>query len=654
MCGIAGFFSRKQHSKDLLRAMIGQIRHRGPDGFGTYIDDHVGLAHARLSIIDLSPDGFQPIHNEDKTVWVSFNGEIFNYVELRKDLIQKGHQFYTNTDTEVIVHMYEEYGNNFVQYLNGQFAIALYDKKNRKALLIRDRMGIRPLYYTQDTQGAICFASEIKSLLVNENVNRKIDLHSLTEIFSLWSCIQPMTPFENISQIPEGHYMSYNIDTQSSSLHCYWDHNYEINDSITLESAVSMFNVAFNDAVKLRLRADVPVGAYLSGGLDSTAIVRSIIDTANPKLRTFSIGFEDGEFDENSYQRDAIEMFGVDHTEFKCSYQDIVDNFEQVIYHTESPILRTAPIPMFILSKMVKDSGYSVVLTGEGADEALGGYDLFRETRLRRALMRGSDKSVISKMLQELYSWRDDIVKLERYAKTFFDMKDTEDNPTFSHTPRWKTTSRSLKFFKDNSRFNGMDVNRYYNLLSLFKHKDVPSSDIDRITQAQYTEYHTLLSGYLLSSQGDRVSAANAIEGRYPFIDHRFVNFCNTLPIDLKIKFMNEKYLLKEAMKGKIPESILSRKKQPYMAPDGKALFSTKNNLLDYISKEKVDSLGLFDYNKLQLLINKFRKGKSCSFPDNMSLIGVVSAHILYDKFIDNFEIKSSPSSNETFVDVEE
>jgi len=646
MCGIAGFFNRKHHDKELLRSMIGQIRHRGPDGFGTYIDDKVGLAHARLSIIDLTPDGFQPIHNEDKSVWVTFNGEIFNYIELKEELLQKGHKFYTNTDTEVIVHLYEEHGMNFVQRLTGQFAIALYDKSLQKAMLIRDRMGIRPLYYHYDGY-TMMFASEVKSIFADSTIPREINNVGLLEMFTYWSHVQPGTSFTGIHQLPEGHYMVLDLPTGKTHMKRYWDHEYNI-DCMYEDTAKQRFLEEFRKAVKLRLRADVPVGAYLSGGLDSTAIVRTIMDTSDNPLRTFSIAFDDKQFDETSYQQQVVDMYGIDHTTFQCSYQDVADNFAETIYHTESPILRTAPVPMFILAKMVKESGYSVVLTGEGADEALGGYDLFRETLLRREMVKNPDSPFIPDMLKALYPWRKDITKNAKYSKMFFGMSDDIYSPYFSHGPRWSTTSRAKRFMKSNPK---MDMNEYYNSCGMFQPPDF--IDMNGLAQAQYMEYHTLLSGYLLSSQGDRVSAGNAVEGRYPFLDHNLVELCDNMPMHLKLNFMNEKYILKEVMKGKIPDSIFNRKKQPYMAPDGKAFFGTENNVLDYLSKERVDTAGYFDYNKLKLLINKFSKGHAGSFPDNMALVGILSTHVLHDTFVENFEAKDAPSQEEVFVDIE-
>jgi len=652
MCGIAGVINKKAyHTEQLLQNMIAQVRHRGPDGFGFYNDVKVGLAHARLSIIDLTPDGFQPIHNEDKTIWTVFNGEIFNYLELRDYLVAKGHKFYTNTDTEVIVHMYEEKGIDFVKYLNGQFAIALYDKNKAKTYLIRDRMGIRPLYY-KCCDSSVCFASEVKSIYSSPHVSRELDLTSLSDTFTYWAPLSPGSAFAGIKQVPEGHYVGVSLHTGKIDIKKYWDHEYNIDMSMSEAECRELFLESFNEAVKLRLRSDVPVGAYLSGGLDSTSIVRAIMDNSNNKLRTFSIAFEDKQFDETSYQEEAAKMFGVDHTTFRCSYADIVNNFEQAVYHAESPILRTAPIPMMLLSRKVQDAGYKVVLTGEGADEALVGYDIFRETVLRRTMATHPESEKIPEMLQQLYPWRKDITKNLKMSKQFFGSprEGYIDESFFSHVTRWKTTSSAKKFFAERLLDWDCDYD-CYNESTMFRTPDKTFGDGYGITQAQYIEYHTLLSGYLLSSQGDRMGMANSIEGRYPFLDHNLVQLCDNMPIPMKLKFMDEKYILKLAMKGKIPDSIFQRKKQPYMAPDGKSFFETDNEVIRLLDKENVDNTGYFNYDAVARLKKKFELGKANSFPDNMAMIGILSTLSLHSQFIDNFQPQPSIEPEAIYID---
>ena len=405
MCGIAGIVGlRDDYCIDIqsLKSMIHVLQHRGPDGTGIKTFKNVGLAHARLSIIDLQT-GAQPIANEDNTVWTIFNGEIFNYIELRDLLVKKGHVFSTKSDTEVIVHLYEEYGDDFISYLNGQFAISLYDLKRNRMLLIRDRVGITPLYYTI-TDSKLYFASEIKALLIATGSPPSINHNALDQIFTFWAPVSPETIFHNIFEVSPGELVI--IENGKVRNQKYWDWEFPENNSYNQdseESLVKQLKEHLIDAARLRLRSDVPVGAYLSGGLDSSTIVSLINNYTNNKLRTFSIGFEDQQFDETEHQNELINQLHTEHSYFKCFNTDIAEMFIDTIWHTESPILRTAPVPMRKLSGLVKDSNYKVVLTGEGADEVLGGYDIFKEAKIRYFWSKNPDSLARPLLLKRLY-----------------------------------------------------------------------------------------------------------------------------------------------------------------------------------------------------------------------------------------------------------
>ncbi|WP_456372368.1 asparagine synthase (glutamine-hydrolyzing), partial [Thiolapillus sp.] len=371
MCGISGILDLGHGaapSRGELEAMIHALRHRGPDGYGFFVDGPVGLAHARLSIIDLE-GGDQPIHNEDGSVQVVFNGEIFNFLELREELEKQGHHFYTRSDTEVIVHLYEEYADDFVHHLVGQFAIALWDTRCQRLLLVRDRAGIRPLYYTL-FQGRLYFASELKSLFTQPGMARELDPVALGEVFTFWCPLEPHSMFRDVQALPAGHCIS--VERGKLQLDRYWDWNFpreQIRNDRSVGEWAEQLRELMIDAVRLRLRSDVPVGAYLSGGLDSSIITSLIHNFTDTSLRTFSIGFEDEEFDESSFQKELVNYLDTDHTHVTCTRNDIGRIFPRVIWHTESTILRTAPAPLMLLSQHVRESGYKVVLTGEGADE---------------------------------------------------------------------------------------------------------------------------------------------------------------------------------------------------------------------------------------------------------------------------------------------
>ena len=384
MCGIVGILNLHEPqpiSDKVLPQMLSAIRHRGPDEFGIYRDEWVNLGNARLSIIDLS-GGQQPISNEDGTLWIVFNGEIFNYLELRPELEALGHRFTTNCDTEVILHLYEEYGLDCLNYLNGQFAIAIWNTRERSLFLARDRLGIRPLFYTV-RDGQLVFGSEIKTLLAHPNVRAEINPASLAQVFTFWSVLAPHTIFKDVYCLPPAHYML--VRNGQLNIQPYWELDFATEKSVrTPQDYLDEFEQLLIDSTLIRLRADVPVGAYLSGGLDSSTTTAIIRKYAPNQLDTFSIAFSDPEFDESEFQQRMAGILGTEHRVIYCQHDDISRVFPDVIWHTEIPTLRTAPAPMFMLSGLVRNSQLKVVLTGEGADEILGGYDIFKEMVIRR------------------------------------------------------------------------------------------------------------------------------------------------------------------------------------------------------------------------------------------------------------------------------
>ena len=638
MCGIAGIlniFEDKEISIDTLKNMSAIIQHRGPDGFGFYRDKRVGLAHARLSIIDLT-GGWQPIHNEDKTVWITFNGEIFNYIELRKELESKGHEFYTKSDTEVIVHLYETHGKDCLEYLNGQFAFVIWDKKKEVLFAARDRVGIRPFFYTF-VNGSMVFASEIKSLFMDSRVKREIDPFTLDQIFTYWMNISPRTVFKDIKELPAGHYME--IKNGDYHIEQYWDVDFTPDSHVRSEDEYAEeLRELLIDATRLRLRADVSVGAYLSGGIDSSVITTLIKNYTNNPLRTFSVAFHDEVYDESIYQKQMIDHLNTDHSAIKCSYSDIGSVFPDIIWHTETPVLRTAPAPLYLLSKLVRENGYKVVLTGEGADEILAGYDIFKETKVRKFLGRYPDSKFRPLILKKLYPYLENSpTKSLHYSKAFFNVN-TDNFPEryYSHIPRWEMTSKTKLFFSDYIR---EELNGYDNCDDLSLLLSSKMDSYDYLSRSQYLEIKTLLSNYLLSSQGDRMAMGNSVEGRYPFLDHRVIEFCCKLPPNMRMKTLTEKFILKKSMNGLLPASITERTKQPYMAPDIKSFFN--DGAFDYVDEMFSDSSlknsGLFDINRTRKIFEKCRKGRAIGFKDNMAFVGILSSQILYYKFIDQF-----------------
>ena len=637
MCGITGFYQFNDSTDNkinTLRSMLTRIKHRGPDESGIYLSDDIGMGSARLSIIDLST-GTMPLSNENESLWIVFNGEIFNYIELKEELLAKNHKFKTNSDTEVIVHLYEEYGPEFLNKLNGQFAIAIWDKNKQELFLARDRVGIRPLFYTT-INNAFVFSSEIKSFLEFPDFNPKISAKALSEYFTFWTSLSSNTAFEGVFELPPGSYMT--INANSKTIRSYWELpitkpiEYQFN---TAEEAAKEFETIFTDAVKLRLRADVQVAAYLSGGLDSS-ITTSFIKKITPdSLRTFSIGFTEKDFDESSYQNIARDYFNTQHSSVTCSPKDISENFKDVVWHSEAPLLRTAPTPMSILAKSVRDHNIKVVITGEGADELFGGYNIFKETKIKHFWAKDPKSKYRPLLLKKLYPYIPQINKANsNILKMFFGYKLNETaSPIYSHLLRWNNTSRINNYLSKNLR----DEIEDYDAIGLIeKQLEEKLEGYDYLTKAQWIELNFFMSKYLLSSQGDRMAMANSVEGRYPFLDHRVIEFCMKLNPDLKLNGLNEKYLLKKMMKGRLPESILNRPKQAYRAPIRNAFFSEEMPvyLKDMLSEEKITDFGIFNPEYVNQLKKKMELNKQVSEIDNMAITAILSTQILHDLFV--------------------
>ena len=646
MCGIAG--SLHLHgalaNREFLQQMIGTIRYRGPDDVGIYIDGSVGLAHARLSIIDLA-GGHQPMSIAKDSLWITFNGEIFNYVELREELIKKGHQFKSSSDTEVLLHLYQEEGERCVERLNGQWAFAIWDASKRKLFLSRDRFGVRPLYYTQ-TGDRFLFASEIKALLTCPEVESAIDLTALDQIFTFWVTLAPRTAFRDIKQLPPGHSMV--IQDGRITVKPYWKLDLVPQSDVgkaSEERFAEELLALLRDATEIRLRSDVPVGAYLSGGIDSTVITALAGKSVGDRLRTFSVGFEDSEFDESPFQREASLFLGTSHSDIRCRHLDIARVFPDVIWHTEQPVVRTAPAPLYLLSKFVHENGFKVVLTGEGADEMLGGYDVFKETKIRQFWGRQPTSSWRPLLLKRLYPYMEGIQRQSvDYLKSFFHVTEQDlKSPFFSHLPRWELTAKAKMFFSEAVRGA---LNSYDSTEDLARLLPERYFSWAQFSKAEYLEAQYLLPGYILSSQGDRMAMAHAVEGRYPFLDHRVVEFAAKLPINLKMKVLDQKYLLKRAVKGLIPESIRTRHKQPYRAPDGRSFFSHKDSYVeDALSPTRIKQDGIFDPRATGALVEKFRSGRETGVKDNMALIGILSTTLLIDRFVRERSRPKAPHS---------
>ncbi len=645
MCGIVGEWNigatRPQELVHRASLALAMIRHRGPDQFGIYADPHAALGNARLSIVDLNT-GQQPISNEDESLWIVFNGEIFNHVELRPELEARGHRFRTKTDTEVILHLYEELGPDCVHRLNGQFAIAIWDRRKQTLFLARDRLGVRPLFYW-NRPGKLVFGSEIKSLLIDPEVPSELDPIAIGQIFTLWSPVSPRTAFRNILQLPPGHTLL--VGQSGLELRRYWSVQFPDAVNATtlptqgngdIESAEQLRELLI-DASRIRLRADVTVGAYLSGGLDSSIITSIIRHHTATKLQTFSISFSDTAFDESAYQRAMAKYLDTEHHVVTATHADIGRVFPEVIWHTEIPTLRTSPAPMFLLSKLVRDRGIKVVLTGEGADEFLAGYDIFKESKIRRFWAQEPDSRWRWTLFKRLYPEIQAIgASRANLLAAFFKsgLKET-GAADYSHSVRWRNNRRTCRFFSqawtDQQHAadpNGTSEVRYPEEFSKW----------GPLEQAQFLEIDLFLSQYLLSSQGDRVGMAHSVEARFPFLDVRVVEFCNRLASRSKLRGLREKHLLREAAKGLLPDEILQRRKRPYRAPIHRSFFheSTPDYLKDLLSESWLQTAGIFDPSPVSQLVHKIQRGGAIGETDDMAIAGIISTQLCWEQFVAN------------------
>lgn len=639
MCGVAGLLNLADDPppaiEDLAR-MIGAIRHRGPDELGVFRDAHVGLAHARLAIIDRA-GGQQPLSDAAGEIWASYNGEIYNHVELRAELKERGYTFRTRSDTEVLVVAYRAFGDACVERFEGQFAFALWDAPKRRLLLARDRFGVRPLHVARVGR-RLAFASEVKALFQLDDVARALDPEGLAQVFTLWTPLAPRTAFQGISEIRPGHLA---VITPGGELEerawfepTFPDRHARPERAARIEESEVELEGALARAVSLRLlRADVPVGCYLSGGLDSAVVAALARRVHAGALRTFSIRFEDPALDEGPFQRAMVERLATQHEEVFVARGDVARAFPEVIAHVERPILRAGPAPLFLLSRAVRDAGIKVVLTGEGADEVLAGYDLFREAKVRAFVARQPGSTRRALLFDRLYPWLGRGPREARaMARRFFTRDADPEAPLFSHLPRFRAAAALTRLFSPGLRaaLAHGDV-----MAELTASLPAAFASFGPLARAQYLEMRTLLSGYLLAAQGDRASLAHAVEGRFPFLDSSVVAAAARMPAAHKLHVLDEKHVLKRVAARLVPRAILERPKQPYRAPDAASFFAP--GAPDYVAalldEAALREAGLFDPASVARLVTKCRdglQGGPLGNADNMAFVGVLSTQLVW------------------------
>jgi asparagine synthase (glutamine-hydrolysing) len=634
MCGIAGFTiprgipaaERDARFGEPLRRMVASLRHRGPDAQRGLLLDGVVLGHARLAIVDLE-GGAQPMRDATTGVTVVFNGEIFNWLELR-DRLARAHRFRSRSDTEVLLAAYLERGIDCVRDLNGQFAFALWDPRCGSLWLARDRPGICPLVYTATSDG-LAFASEAKALFTGGHVAPALDPRGLKQSIQIWAPVAPRTAFEGVRALPPATVARFahgRLETWN-----YWSLNLGDPDpDLAGPRATEALGTQLADAVRLRLRGDVPVAAYLSGGLDSSLVCALAQEQLAGTLSTFSVAFDDARFDERRYQAEVASALRTRHSVVAIANREIGELLPEMVEKGEQLVLRSAPAPFLRLSQFVRDNGIKVVLTGEGSDEILLGYDLYREVQVRAFWARRPSSRMRPALLGRLYPYlalgRQGTALLEQAFRGGLQAA----APAFSHEIRWAASGRILRFLAPEIATRAADEDPVATVISgmpqLVRHWGP-------LARAQWLEMSTLLAGYLLTAQGDRMLMGHSVEGRFPFLDHRVMELAARMPDRVKLAGLDEKRVLKRVAAGRVPRAVLERKKFPYRAPVATALVGPEAPrwARELLTRDAVLDLGVFDGPRVDLLVRKLATlgPAPVSEADAMAITAVATGQLL-------------------------
>ncbi|MGX1823923.1 asparagine synthase (glutamine-hydrolyzing) [Heyndrickxia sporothermodurans] len=583
MCGICGTLNLKGDAVDreIIQVMSEQLDHRGPDDSGFFVHKNVGFGIKRLSIIDIY-GGHQPLFNEDKTLVLICNGEIFNYKELRHMLIDKGHRFTSQSDVEVIIHLYEEYGIDFLNRLNGQFAFALYDFKKEQLFCARDQMGIAPFFYTVWKQ-VLVFASEIKAILKYTGIPKQVNLLALDQIMHFPGFVSPNTMFKGIQSLAAGHYMI--VESKGEILiQKYWDLNFQRHrQRYEDEYYIERLDELLNQSIAYRLQADVPVGLYLSGGLDS-AIIASKAARCKPEtcFSSYSIDFKSKSMSEREYQNVMTNLIKSNHHERKIDGNDIASLLEKAVYYSESPLKETYNTASYLLSSMVHANNEKVILTGEGADELFAGYVGYQFDKFRRRNLKQGPGDFEEQVRKKL--WNDPQFM---YEKDHF---------------KWAETCNTLY---SESVQNALINKNALNSTNLDIH--LMGGELDDLQRRSYIDFKLRLPDHLLSDHGDRMAYANTVEARYPFLDINVVEFACSIPSDLKLKNFTEKYILKQLARNQVPQQIIQRKKFAFVAPGSPDILRLNREFVsDILSYETIKRQGYFNADVVEQLKKEY------------------------------------------------
>ena len=563
MCGICGisYSDERVPERSTLTAMTQAILHRGPDSDGFHVETGVGLAMRRLAIVDVA-GGDQPIPNEDESMWIVFNGESHNYPELYADLVRRGHEFRTQSDTECILHLYEEYGDDCVHHLRGQAAIAIWDKKKKKLFLARDRMGKKPIYYAVQN-GTFYFASEISALLAALPHKPAINIEAIDLYLSLQYIPDPLTIYQGIHKLPPAHRLTW--QNSAVKIEKYWDFSYQPKHTTSEEDLIEELRALLKEAVKMRLIAEVPLGAHLSGGIDSSIIVALMAELSDAPVKTFSVGFEEVQFSELEYARAVAQKYSTDHHEFILQYGDIPATLETITRHFGEPFADSSAIPLYHISKMTREH-VTVVLNGDGGDEDFAGYQRYWLDPLANRYLKAPrflTRSLIPSIARMLPDSSDRPVgqSLVNGLKRLHQLPEIDARASILRWGSYFSPRQRAQLWKSDFRF---DADNAQSLLA----ERFDSAEGSYLDKTLYTDLHTYLPGDLLV-KADRMAMAASIEARSPFLDHKVVEWSARVPDQFKVRGRSGKYLLKKAFADYLPEIVRNHRKQGFGIPLG-------------------------------------------------------------------------------------
>ena len=617
ICGTAGF-----EDKRLLLDMCDIMQHRGPDDVGTFMDAGVGLGHQRLSIIDLK-GGHQPVHNEDESVWVVYNGEIYNHLELRSDLESRGHRFYTASDTEVIVHLYEEYGADLVKSLRGMFAFALWDSNKKTLFLARDRLGIKPLYYTI-IDGKLLFASEIKSILESDEVKRSVNTEALHDYLTFRHTLSDDTMFAGIKKLLPGHVMTYHEG--EVAIKQYWDVPVGTGEFRSEDYYIKHLRNLLEESVRMRLMSEVPLGVYLSGGIDSGIITGLMSKMVDDPIETFSVGFgAQGEIGELSQAQVAAEHFGTNHHELVVEQGAFIKHLPDIIWHTDEPVADPSALAMFMLSKMAKKH-VTVVLNGAGGDELFGGYISYKvglaNERYHKVIPGAVRRGVVRPLVNVVSPYLPSkfYVGLQSATREVKEHGFLFAKSVFSEENKDELYADGLRSqIKHDSFARATDV--------LFKN----TSQAGFLNRMMYADTKAYLVDHILL-ETDKLTMSSSIEARVPIIDHKVVEFAATIPPQLKLKGMTEKYILKKVGYDILPPSARNRKKRPFKIPINTWF---KDELNEMAMQVLDDSVILREgYFKPEVVQDIMRRHKKSELLYNHQLYALLVFEMWHERFV--------------------